>query len=152
MKRIIIFLVVGLVMFGAGFGGGLLLGRTMAPKDDNNGIGQGKVIQNPGPIVSIGEFTSNLAGAGRHVISFGLSLELVEKDGASAMIQSPGWLSRIRNEIFMLIKDRVYDDLTSAEGTLQFAGDIKRSLNRMLPDVGGEAPIVNVLFESIVLQ
>ncbi|MBR0150566.1 MAG: flagellar basal body-associated FliL family protein [Synergistaceae bacterium] len=151
MKRILIFAVVGLVMFGAGFGGGLILGRTMAPKDENP-IGAGKVIQNPGPIVSIGEFTSNLAGAGRHVISFGLSLELVEKEGAAALIQTPGWLMRIRNEVFMLVKDRVYDDLTSAEGTLQFAGDVKRALNKMLPDVGGEAPITNVLFESIVLQ
>lgn len=151
MKRILIFAIVGLVMFGAGFGGGLILGRTMAPKDTNE-IGAGRVIQNPGPIVSIGEFTSNLAGAGRHVISFALSLELIEKEGASALIQTPGWMMRIRNEIFMLIKDQVYDDLTSAEGTLQFAGDIKRALNRMLPDVGGEAPIVNVLFESIVLQ
>ena len=151
MKRILIFAVVGLVMFGAGFGGGLILGRTMAPKDENP-IGAGKVIQNPGPIVSIGEFTSNLAGAGRHVISFGLSLELVEKEGAAALIQTPGWLMRIRNEVFMLVKDRVYDDLTGAEGTLQFAGDVKRALNKMLPDVGGEAPITNVLFESIVLQ
>ncbi len=151
MKRIIIFAVVGLVMFAAGFGGGLVLGRTMAPKDTNE-IGQGKVIQNPGPVVPIGQFTSNLAGAGRHVLDCTLSLELVEKEGASALVQAPGWMNRIRSEIFMLIKDRVYDDLTSAEGALQFAGDIKRSLNRMLPDVGGEAPIVNVLFDSIVIQ
>ena len=151
MKRIIIFAVVGLVMFAAGFGGGLVLGRTMAPKDENE-IGQGKVIQNPGPIVSIGQFTSNLAGTGRHVLDCALSLELTEKEGASALVQSPGWMNRIRSEIFMLIKDRVYDDLTSAEGALQFAGDIKRSLNRMLPDVGGEAPVVNVLFESMILQ
>ncbi|MBQ7560124.1 MAG: flagellar basal body-associated FliL family protein [Synergistaceae bacterium] len=151
MKRILIFAIVGLVMFGAGFGGGLILGRTMAPKD-NNEIGAGRVIQNPGPIVSIGQFTSNLAGAGRHVIDCNLALELVEKDGASALIQTPGWLNRIRSEIFMLLKDRVYDDLTSAEGALQLAGDIKRSLNRMLPDVGGEAPVVNVLFESMILQ
>ena len=151
MKRILIFAIVGLVMFGAGFGGGLILGRTMAPKDENE-IGQGRVIQNPGPIVSIGQFTSNLAGAGRHVLDCTLSLELVEKEGAAALVQAPGWMNRIRSEIFMLIKDRVYDDLTSAEGALQFAGDIKRSLNRMLPDVGGEAPIVNVLFESMILQ
>ncbi len=151
MKRILIFAIVGLVMFGAGFGGGLILGRTMSPSDEN-GIGAGRKIENPGPVVSIGEFTSNLAGSGRHVISFTLSLELVDKDGAAALIQTPGWLVRIRNEVFLLVKDRVYDDLTSAEGTLQFAGDIKRSLNAMLPDVGGAAPIERVLFESIVLQ
>ncbi len=151
MKRILIFAIVGLIMFGVGFGGGLMLGRTMAPKDTNE-IGQGRVIQNPGPIVPLGQFTSNLAGAGRHVLDCALSLELVEKEGATALIQSPGWMNRIRSEIFMLIKDRVYDDLTSAEGALQFAGDIKRSLNRMLPDVGGEAPVVNVLFDSMILQ
>ncbi|MBQ9433473.1 MAG: flagellar basal body-associated FliL family protein [Synergistaceae bacterium] len=151
MKRILIFAIVGLVMFGAGFGGGLILGRTMAPKDENE-IGQGKVIQNPGPVVSIGQFTSNLAGAGRHVLDCTLSLELVEKEGASALVQSPGWMNRIRSTIFMLIKDRKYDDLNSAEGALQFAGDIKRELNSMLPDVGGEPPVTNVLFESMIIQ
>lgn len=138
-------------MFGAGFGGGLVLGRTMAPKDTNE-IGQGRVIQNPGPMVPIGQFTSNLAGTGRHVLDCSLTLELIEKDGASALVQTPGWMSRIRSEIFMLMKDKIYEDLVSAEGTLQFAGDIKRALNRMLPDVGGEAPVVNVLFESMILQ
>ena len=151
MKRILIFAIVGLVMFGAGFGGGLILGRTMAPKDEN-AIGHGKVIQHPGPVVSIGQFTSNLAGAGRHVLDCTLSLELVEKEGASALVQSPGWMNRIRSTIFMLIKDRKYDDLNSAEGALQFAGDIKRELNSMLPDVGGEPPVTNVLFESMIIQ
>ena len=83
MKRILIFAIVGLVMFGAGFGGGLILGRTMAPKDTENEIGAGRVIQNPGPIVSIGQFTSNLAGAGRHVLDCTLSLELVVLVGLS---------------------------------------------------------------------
>ena len=153
MKRIIVFLIVGLVMFGAGFGGGLLLGQRLAPQGDAAGsVKGGREIAEPGPIVSIGEFTSNLAGAGRHVISFTLSLELINKEEASALLQNAGWLVRIRNEIFLLVKDKVYDDLNSAEGTLQFAGDIKRALNAILPDFGGEAPIVQVLFESIVVQ
>ncbi len=140
-------------MFGAGFGGGIFFGRMMAPKGDSaNSVKGGREIAEPGPIVSIGEFTSNIAGAGRHVISFTLSLELINKEEASALMQNAGWLVRIRNEIFLLVKDKVYDDLNSAEGTLQFAGDIKRALNAILPDFGGEAPIVNVLFESIVIQ
>lgn len=140
-------------MFGAGFGGGLMLGRTMAPQGDGtSNIKGGREIAAPGPIVSIGEFTSNLAGAGRHVISFSLSLELINRDEATTLLQNAGWLVRIRNEIFLLVKDKVYDDLNSAEGTLQFAGDIKRALNAILPDFAGEAPIVQVLFESIVLQ
>lgn len=149
MKRIVIFIVVGLVMFGAGFGGGLLVGRTMASK--GGAVEEGRQVKAPGPIVSVGEFTSNLAGAGKHVISFTMSLELLN-DKAAEIVQAPGWLLRIKNEVLLMVKDKVYDDMTSAEGALQFAGDIKRSLNAILPEIKGEAPIVQVLFESFVLQ
>lgn len=149
MKRIVVFVVVGLVMFGAGFGGGLMLGRTMASGDGS--AVEERQVKAPGPIVSVGEFTSNLAGAGRHVISFTLSLELLD-DKAAEIVQAPGWLLRIKNEVLLIVKDKVYDDLTSAEGALQFAGDIKRTLNSILPEIKGEPLIVQVLFETFVLQ
>lgn len=152
MKRIIIFVVVGLVMFGVGFGGGLMLGRNMSSEDGEGGAKGKQEVAAPGPVISIGEFTSNLAGAGRHVISFTLSLELLNNEEALAVIQNPGWLAKIRNEVLLIVKDKVYDDLTNAEGALQFAGDIKRVLNSILPTVAGEAPIVQALFESLVLQ
>ena len=96
MKRIIIFVVVGLVMFGAGFGGGLMLGRTMV--SGGGATMDTRQVKAPGPIVSIGEFTSNLAGAGRHVITFTLSLELLDAK-AVEVVQSPGWLLRIKNAV-----------------------------------------------------
>ena len=149
MKRIIIFVVVGLVLFGAGFGGGLMLGRTMV--SGGGATMDTRQVKAPGPIVSIGEFTSNLAGAGRHVITFTLSLELLDAK-AVEVVQSPGWLLRIKNEVLLIVKDKVYEDLTSAEGALQFAGDIKRTLNSILPESKGEPLIVQALFESFVLQ
>ena len=149
MKRIIVFVVVGLVMFGAGFGGGLVLGRTMASGD--GAAVETRQVRAPGPIVSVGEFTSNLAGAGRHVITFTLSLELLNEK-AVEVVQAPGWLLRIKNEVLLIVKDKVYEDLTSAEGALQFAGDIKRTLNSILPESKGEPLIVQALFESFVLQ
>ena len=51
-----------------------------------------------------------------------------------------GWLVRIKNEILLIAKDKTYDDLNSAEGTVQFQGDIKRVLNSILPNVGGKPP------------
>ena len=149
MKRIIIFVVVGLVMFGAGFGGGLMLGRTMV--SGGGATMDTRQVKAPGPIVSIGEFTSNLAGAGRHVITFTLSLELLDAK-AVEVVQSPGWLLRVKNEVLLIVKDKVYEDLTSAEGALQFAGDIKRTLNSILPESKGEPLIVQALFESCVGQ
>ncbi len=149
MKRIIIFIVVGLLMFGVGFGGGLVMGRSMAAK---NAVSEDtKQVKTPGPIFSVGEFTSNLAGSGKRVISFTVALETLN-DKALELVSGPGWVLRIKNEILMLVKDKVYEDLTSAEGALQFAGDIKRALNSSLPDIKGEPPIVNVLFETFVLQ
>jgi flagellar FliL protein len=150
MKRILMFVVVGLIMFGVGFGGGLVLGRSMAESGDSAGGGNGKV-PDPGPVVSIGEFTSNLAGSGRHVISFAVSLETLDVKAADVVNQA-GWLSRIRNEILLIVKDKIYEDLTSAEGALQFSEDIKRTLNAQLPQIKGEAPVVRALFDSFVLQ
>jgi flagellar FliL protein len=116
-----------------------------------DGAVDSKKVSDPGPIVAVGEFTSNLAGSGKHVISFTVSLETLNVKAADT-VGSPGWLSRIKNEIFMIVKDKIYEDLTSAEGALQFAEEIKRTLNAQLPDVKGEAPIVRVLFETFVLQ
>ncbi|GHS90176.1 hypothetical protein AGMMS49957_15430 [Synergistales bacterium] len=151
MKRIIIFVIVGLVMFGIGFGGGIVLGRSMASSDGaSGGGGDTRVIDTPGPIVSLGEFTSNLAGSGRHAITFSPSLETLN-DQAAAIV-SGVWLPRVKNAILLLVKDKVYEDLTSAEGALQFSEDIKRTLNAQLPDIRGEVPVVRVLFEGFVLQ
>ena len=148
MKRIVIFIIVGLVMFGAGFGGGLVFGRSMAA---NDAVPDGKQVAEPGPIVPVGEFTSNLAGSGKHVISFTASLETLNPKAAE-IVSSPGWALRIRNEILLIVKDKIYEDLTSAEGAHQFAGEIKKSLNAQLPEIKGEAPVVRVLFETFVLQ
>ena len=94
---------------------------------------------------------ANLALIVGIVITFTLSLELLNEKAVD-VIQAPGWLLRIKNEVLLIVKDKVYEDLTSAEGTLQFAGDIKRTLNFILPESKGEPLIVQALFESFVLQ
>ena len=149
MKRMMIFIIVGLMLFGAGIGGGIFWGRKFANNDDGSGA---KKIAAPGPIVAIGDFTVNLAGAGgNRILSFTVSIEaLNSKTGDS--IKSQNWLPRIRNEILLVGKDKVYEDLTKAEGVIQFGEQIKKSLNTILPHTSGEVPIVRVMFESFVLQ
>ena len=110
-----------------------------------------EVVQ-PGPVVSLGQFTSNLAGTGHHVIACEISLELIAKDKAIELLQTPGWIVRVRHEIFAFLRGKNYNEFTGAEGTMQLAKDIRKLLNEILPDVEGESPIVNVWFESIILQ
>jgi flagellar FliL protein len=149
MKRMMIFIVIGLMLFGAGIGGGIIWGRKSNNYDDGSGE---KKIAAPGPVVSIGEFTVNLAGAGgNRILSFSVSLEALNAKTGD-MIKSQNWLPRIRNEILLVGKDKIYEDLTKAEGVIQFGEQIKKTLNTILPHTRGEVPIVRVMFESFVLQ
>jgi len=109
-----------------------VLGRSMAG-DAGAGDPGGVRIPEPGPTVPIGEFTSNLAGSGRHITSFNVSFELINNARAVELVGSDGWHIRIRNEILLIIKDKAYEDLTSAEGMLQFGEEIKRAVNSLLP-------------------
>jgi flagellar basal body-associated protein FliL len=149
MKRLIIVIVVGLVLFGAGISGGIILGRELNKSDD--GTVNVKAAAIPGPIMSIGEFTVNLAGTGNRVASFSVSLETLDAK-IDDIIKSQNWTPRIRSEILLIAKDKVYEDLTKAEGVIQFGEQIKRTLNTILPLAKGETPIVRVMFESFVLQ
>ena len=45
-----------------------------------------------------------------------------------------------------------FDDLTTAEGIMKLAEDIKRTVNAMMPSVRDKAPVVRVLFEGFILQ
>ena len=68
------------------------------------------------------------------------------------VINSAERLSKIKSEILLIAKKKVYEDLTSRKDALQLAEEIKRALNSQLPNVRGEVPVVQVLFESFIMQ
>ena len=148
MKRMVIFIVIGAVLFAAGIGGGMFFGRSFGGGD--SGAGDMSVAP-PGPIIPAGEFTVNLAGPGNRLLSFNISLEILDAK-VDEMIRTQNWLPRMRNEILLLAKDKVYEDLTRAEGVVQLGEQIRRTLNIILPNSEGEVPIVRVMFESFILQ
>lgn len=148
MKRLFMALFIALILFALGFGGGLLAGRTFLSSDES---APSKKIEEPGPVFFVGDFISNLAGTGNHVVNFKLSLEM-EGPKSMEMVSSSSWLARIKNEVILLTKDRVFEELTSAEGIMNLAEDIKRTLNSILPPVKEKPPVLRVLFEGFVLQ
>lgn len=147
MKRIILFIIIAIFLFSVGFGGGILVGRTWLNPESSQTV----AVEAPGPLFPVGEFVANLSGAGNHIASFKLSLE-TSGEKALEMISAASWGARIRNEVILLVKDRVFDELATAEGIMQLAEDIKRTLNAMMPSVHDKAPVVRVLFEGFVLQ
>lgn len=148
MKRILGFLFLALLLLSLGFGGGVVAGRMWLSPE---GGSPGTAIEEPGPVFFVGDFISNLAGAGNHVVNFKLSMEM-SSPGALEMISSPNWLARVKNEVILLCKDRVFEDLTNSEGILSLAEDIKRAVNAIMPPVRDKVPVVRVLFEGFVLQ
>ena len=147
MKRIILFIIMAILLFSVGFGGGIMVGRTWLNLEGSTSV----TVEEPGPVYFVGDFIANLSGAGNHVANFKLSLE-VSSDRAMEMVSSASWVARIRNEVILLVKDRVFDELTTAEGIMQLAEDIKRTINAMMPSVRDKAPVVRVLFEGFVLE
>lgn len=149
MKRIILFILLAFFFLALGFGGGLLAGRTWLSPE--GGAPSSANFEEPGPVFFVGDFLSNLAGSGSHVASFKVSLEM-SGPKALEMISSPNRLARIKNEILLLTKDRVFEDLTNAEGIVSLAEDIKRTINAITPPDKDKVPVVRVLFEGFVLQ
>lgn len=147
MKRIFLFIIMAILLFSVGFGGGIMVGRTWLNPEGSTSV----TIEQPGPVYFVGDFIANLSGAGNHVANFKLSLE-TSGDRAMEMVSSASWVARIRNEVILLVKDRVFDELTTAEGIMQLAEDIKRTINAMMPSVRDKAPVVRVLFEGFILQ
>ncbi|MDI9370636.1 MAG: flagellar basal body-associated FliL family protein [Synergistaceae bacterium] len=147
MKRMMILSLVGVLLFSLGFGGGMMAGRLWLTPEGSTPSN----VEEPGPVFFVGDFIANLTGTGNHVANFKLSLE-TSGPKAFEMVASASWVARIRNEVVLLVKDRVFDELTTAEGIMKLAEDIKRTANSMMPTIKGKAPVVRVLFEGFILQ
>lgn len=145
IKKIALIAVVVLVVLAGGIGAGLLLGGRL-------GSDKGDVVADtPGPVVPVGEFTVNLADKDPRIARFSLTLEMTSVKATEALAD-PGWLTRIKNEIILTVKDRRFTALRSAEGLLELSQDLRTRLNALLPPLNGTPPVKRVLFTEFVLQ
>lgn len=150
MKRILIFVVVGVVALLLGVGGGIYVGVSFFGKPEPV-AGTATAISAMGPVLALGDFTVNLSDKEPHIVKTKIAVEVISEKAAPTL-GDPAWLARIRNEVVLVIKDRRLDDLRSAEGVMELAQDIKRRINAILPLVGGQPPVVRILFEDFISQ
>ncbi len=99
MKRIVIFLIMAILLFSVGFGGGIMVGRTWLNPEGATSV----KIEEPGPVYFVGDFIANLSGAGNHVANFKLSLE-TSSARALEMVSLQVGFARVRNEVILLVK------------------------------------------------
>ncbi|WP_024821723.1 MULTISPECIES: flagellar basal body-associated FliL family protein [Aminobacterium] len=150
MKRFLVFIMIGVIAFCVGFGGGLLASRFLL-RPASVASASGVSIEEPGPVCNIGEFITNLSGVDGGVVSFTLALEL-SSPKALETLQKESWKMRITNEVLLVAKGKTASELRSAEGVLELAEEVKQGINVMVPPVKGQVPVKRVLFQSFVLQ
>lgn len=150
LKKILSFLVVAVVSFALGMGGGILAGKTWFG-GTSSGVGKTTQDQPPGPVFALGDFTANLAGSDNHVISFNLSLEMSSAKALEG-IQNEAYKARVKSEVLLAVKDCQYEDLKSSEGVMELSEDLKKKLNSILPQIKGSVAVNRVLFQGLVVQ
>ena len=149
LKKILSFLIVAVVSFALGMGGGILAGKTWF--SGTSGAGKTMQDQPPGPVFALGDFTANLAGSDNHVISFNLSLEM-SSEKALVGIQNEAYKARVKSEVLLAVKDCQYEDLKSSEGVMELSEDLRKKLNSILPQIKGSVAVNRVLFQGLVVQ
>lgn len=150
LKKIILFVLVGIAILLLGAGVGLFLGGKILNRPTYVTSPE-RQVEMPGPMVNMGDFVVNLADREPKIVRFKLVLELSSPKALNLFSES-GWESRVKNEVILTMKDRFYDDLRTAEGVLEASQELMRRINAALPLVSGRAPVQRVLFEEFVLQ
>lgn len=154
LKKVAFCLLGGVLVFSAGFFGGIQLGRsgfllgTAAARQEN---------PQPAayPLMDLGEFKLSLPGdqvSGGALVSFELALELQEKKAAARLSADEYWKILFRNEVIEESLAQGANAFRNTEGLLRVSEAIVNRLNRVAPQSNGQPVIRRALFKSFILQ
>ncbi|MDR3332143.1 MAG: flagellar basal body-associated FliL family protein [Synergistaceae bacterium] len=150
-KRTLVMVIIGVLVLAVGVGGGLYVGLVMFGGKNTSGEAGEIQIQNPGPMVDLGQFTATLSDPQVHVVKLKITAEL---DSVAVMerLIDPGWVIMIKDEIIKTLKDQRYDDVRYTEGMETLKQDMRARLNAILPRVAGQLAVRRVLFDEYMTQ
>lgn len=112
--------------------------------------GKGAPVVESGPIMDLGEFTINLADRDEvRYARFKVSLE-VNSSKAVAELSKPEWNVRLKDAIILTVRDKTVRNLSSSEGLISLASEIKANLNKIIPPDKGK--VLRVYFTEFVVQ
>ncbi|MCL2829573.1 MAG: flagellar basal body-associated FliL family protein [Betaproteobacteria bacterium] len=156
--KIVIIGVVALVLVAVlGVGGFMLLGNH-GDADDEAAVEQPapkkkkKTIRAAPVYVVLDPFTVNLKPEdGDHYLQLAISVEVDDTaDGERVKLFMP----KLRNEIMLLLSDKLPSKLATKEGKEALAIEIRTHMNAVLEPGGkrGDIPVSEVLFTSFIVQ
>jgi flagellar basal body-associated protein FliL len=139
----VLVLVVGIV--GGAYVGLMYFAKSEAPSADS--------MPDPGPMMELGQFTSNLADQESHIVRLKVTVELADARVFERLNGSgAGWSIMMKDEVMKTLKDQRYDSVRFTEGMEKLKQDLKTRLNAILPRENGVAAINKVLFDEYMTQ
>lgn len=144
MKRIVLAAVTTIVVLAVGlFVASKFLGVSVWPVNKTQAAGNDGSTKRPPVTLSLGQFVTNLAEAGRYArISVDLELENEE-----TLRTVSSRMSELKTEIYALLRSKSYADLAGEEGLRQLQKDILERIRKRYP-----TGVKNVYFSEFLIQ
>jgi flagellar FliL protein len=148
-RKTLIIAIIGVIVLIVGVVGGVFVGLKFFSDDDSVMADQ---IQDPGPMLELGQFSSTLADQEIHVVRLKITLEFAGAQIFDRVNAGTGWVVTIKDEVIKTLKDQRYDSIRFTEGMEKLKQDLKTRLNAILPRENGEAAVKKVLFDEYMTQ
>ncbi len=124
-----------------------------AEKNAEEGDKGGKVDADKPGLLALDPFTVNLKDPfGRRYAEVVLSLEVSKKTYVLKIKNDELLMPKIRDEIFMIISSKSYNELNSTSGKISLKEEIMMRVNEIMNERLGIEPITNVYFTKFLIQ
>jgi flagellar FliL protein len=149
-RKTLIIAIIGVIVLIVGVVGGVFVGLKFFSGDAAAVMAE--QIQDPGPMLELGQFSSTLADQEIHVVRLRITLEFAGAQIFDRVNAGTGWVVTIKDEVVKTLKDQRYDSIRFTEGMEKLKQDLKTRLNAILPRENGEAAVKKVLFDEYMTQ
>lgn len=128
-------------------------GETPAEPGDGGASGEDLVSKSKAGVLVLDAFTVNLNDPfGRRYAEVMISLEVTNKNYVAKLNENELLKPRMRDEIFMIISNKGYNELKSASGKVTLKEEIMMRLNELTKEEYGKEVISRVNFTKFIIQ
>lgn len=134
-KKILVYLLVGLVFFGLGVGS-MILKEKLFPTGESTAV----AVKEKGPLVELKEFTVNLDGGG--IVKTEITVEGINEDALTELEEEKAFL---RDKALAILASQKITDVSTAVGREKLKNTLLTELNNV-----SNNKIQDVLFNSFM--
>lgn len=151
-KRLMVFIIIGVILVGLLGGGGLWLlsGHGKSSETHSAAAPQAaKKPEAPPVFLKLDTFVVNLAGPSGALLQIDTQAELVDVEAQKRLTD---YMPKLRSAVILLLSSKTPEELASPEGKLKLKTQIKMVINGSIDSTSTDGPVKNILFTSFIIQ